>query len=92
MSSTSAPPPHRLEDHDIQLVDGATPPFARNYKLMTEQELEVVFKYIQEQLGKGFIRPSSSTAAAPVLIVWKPGGGLRVCIDYWALNEITIKS
>lgn len=85
-------PPHRPQDHDIQLLEGTTPPFARNYKPMTTQELEAVKKYLDENLGKGFIRPSSSPSAAPVLLVRKPGGGLRVCVDYRALNAITIRN
>ena len=40
-------PPHRPEDHTIQLVEGAIPPFARNYKPMSIQEQEAVRKYIQ---------------------------------------------
>ena len=85
-------PPHRPEDHEIKLMEGTTAPYARNYKPMSTQELEAVRKYLDEHLGKGFIRPSSSSAAAPVLIVRKPGGGLRVCIDYRALNAVTIKN
>jgi reverse transcriptase-like protein/integrase-like protein len=84
--------PHGPEDHEINLMEGATPPFARNYKPMTAQELQAVKKYLDENLTKGFIRPSSSPAAAPILLVRKPGGGIRVCVDYRALNEITIKN
>jgi len=40
-------PPHRPEDHMIQLIEGAIPPFARNYKPMSIQEQEAVRKYIQ---------------------------------------------
>src|SRR6202161_1797666 len=59
---------------------------------MSAQELEAVKKYLDEQLAKGFIRPSSSRAASPILLVRKPGGRIRVCVDYRALNEITIKN
>jgi hypothetical protein len=85
-------PPHRPEDHDIQLTEGSELPFARNYRPTNAPEAEVIKKYIDEHLGKGFIRSSSSPTAAPILVVRKPGGGLRVCIDYRALNEITIKN
>jgi hypothetical protein len=84
--------PHGPEDHEIRLPEGAIAPFARNYKPMSAQELEAVKKYLDEQLAKGFIRPSSSAAASPILLVRKPGGGIRVCVDYRALNEITIKN
>ena len=49
-------------------------------------------KYIDEHLGKGFIRPSSLAAASPILLVRKPDGGLRFCIDYRALNAVTVKN
>jgi hypothetical protein len=84
--------PHGPEDHEIRLPEGTIAPFARNYKPMSAQELEAVKKYLDEQLAKGFIRPSSSAAASPILLVRKPGGGIRVCVDYRALNEITIKN
>ena len=49
-------------------------------------------KYIDKHLGKGFIRPSSSATASPILLVQKPGGRLRFCIDYRALNAVTVKN
>ena len=51
-----------------------------------------MIKYIQEYLGKSFIRLSLSAAAAPVLLVRKPGRGRHFCIDYCALNTVTIKN
>ncbi|KAI2650489.1 Retrotransposon-derived protein PEG10 [Labeo rohita] len=47
--------------------------------------------YIQEELAKGFIRPSTSQASAGFFFVKKKDGGLRPCIDYRALNKLTIK-
>ena len=84
-------PPHRQMDHIIELKDGAKPPAKRAYG-MSRDQAQVVKEYVRDMLGKGYIRPSSSPYAAPVLIVKKPDGGLRVCIDYRALNALTIKN
>jgi hypothetical protein len=59
---------------------------------MSEDELLVLRKFLQENLDKGFIRASTSLAASPVLFARKPGGGLRFCVDYRGLNAITIKN
>ena len=58
---------------------------------MSRDELLVLRKTLTELLDKGFIRVSTSLAGAPVLFVHKPGGGLRFCVDYRALNRLTIK-
>lgn len=47
---------------------------------------------MKELLDNGFIRPSKSPYGAPVLFVKKKDGSLRMCIDYRALNKITIKN
>ncbi|XP_051728342.1 uncharacterized protein LOC127500838 [Ctenopharyngodon idella] len=48
-------------------------------------------EYIQEALSQGYIRPSTSPAASSFFFVAKKDGGLRPCIDYRALNKITVK-
>jgi hypothetical protein len=48
-------------------------------------------KQIDELLEKDYIRPNTSPWAAPVLFVEKDGTK-RMCIDYRALNELTIKN
>jgi hypothetical protein len=47
---------------------------------------------LQELLDKGFIHPSTSPYGAPILFVKKKDGSLRMCIDYRALNKLTIKN
>ncbi|KAI0994081.1 hypothetical protein K3495_g14101, partial [Podosphaera aphanis] len=56
---------------------------------MSRGELLVLRKTLSELLGKSWIRASSSPGGAPVLFTKKPGGGLRFCVDYRALNAIT---
>jgi hypothetical protein len=53
---------------------------------MTTEELEIVKKYLTDNLAKGFIEPSQAPFATPVLFAKKPGGGLRFCIDFRKLN------
>jgi len=84
-------PPHRSYDHTIQLKEGSEPPFGPLYD-MSRDELLVLREYLEEHLGKGFIRSSRSPAASPVLFVRKPGGGLRFCVDYRALNALTVRT
>ncbi|KAI1002239.1 hypothetical protein K3495_g5967 [Podosphaera aphanis] len=80
-------PPHRPSDHRIILKLGAELPWGPLYGISRE-ELEVLKKYIHENLEKGYIRPSSSTASS-VLFLKKPGGGLRFCVDYMCYGEVS---
>lgn len=77
-------------DHTIEIEDGAEPPWGPLYS-MSKDELLVLRKTLSDYLDKGFIRVSNSPAAAPVLFAKKPGGGLRFCVDYRALNRLTRK-
>ena len=84
-------PKHRPYDHVIPLLKGKTPGFGVLYG-MSRDELLCCRKYLDDMLKKGFIRPSHSSAASPVLFVKKPGGGLRFCVDYRNLNAMTVKN
>jgi hypothetical protein len=55
-------------------------------------ELVELKKQIDELLEKGYIRPSTSPWAALVLFMEKKDGTKRMCIDYRALNEVTVKN
>jgi hypothetical protein len=84
-------PPHRSFDHRIPLTEGKQPTFGPIYSL-SQMEQEEVQKYLDENLAKGFITPSESPAASPILFVKKKDGSLRLCVDYQSLNAITIKN
>ena len=89
---TDVCPPHREGiDHVIKLKEGAEAPHKRPYP-MSERENAAIKEWIDKQEEKGMIQRSQSEFAAPVIVVRKPGGGLRICVDYRALNEITVKS
>ena len=83
-------PQHSEWDHEIELKDGKTPKFFKIYNL-NETELNTLREYLEENLRKGYIRRSKSSAGYPVMFVPKKNGKLRLCIDYRQLNDITIK-
>lgn len=90
-SGTFCLPPHRPEDHAIELLPNSTPPFTKEYRPVPLPHREAVRKTIEDLLRKGVIRPSSSSASSPILLVSKPSGGVRMCVDYRKLNDITVK-
>src|SRR5258708_21641714 len=80
--------PHHSHDIKIELKQGETPLFGPIYSL-TDKEKEVLWAYLADNLVKGFIQPSMSLAASPILFVKKANGSLWLCMDYCGLNAIT---
>ena len=70
---------------------GGAQPYQGIYR-MSPLELGELRKQLDDLLEKGFIKPSKSPFGAPILFVHKKDGGLRMCIDYRALNQITVKN
>ena len=89
-------PPHRPGvDHAIEITKGERGeeqeiPWGPLYS-MNRNELLLLRKFLTEYLSKGFVRASKSAIASPILLVRKPSGGVRFCVDYRALNKITKK-
>ena len=82
--------PHRILEHPIDVVEGKKPPWGPIYAL-SEKELEVLRSYLDDMLHSGKIRPSKSSAGAPILFVTKKEGrGLFLCVDYRGQNKVTI--
>jgi hypothetical protein len=70
----------------------APPPFLKELTWYLDPEWVELKKQIDELSEKCYIRPSTSPWAAPVLSVEKKDGTRRMCIDYQALTEVTIKN
>jgi hypothetical protein len=84
-------PPDRDIEFVIELKPGTSPIYKTPYRMATP-ELAELKEHIKELLEKGFIRASSSPWGAPVIFVLKKDGTQRLCVDYRALNEVTIKN
>ncbi|WVZ93252.1 hypothetical protein U9M48_039248 [Paspalum notatum var. saurae] len=85
-------PPDRDVEFSIELVLGTAPVSKRPYR-MAPDELKELKTQLQEQLDKGFIRPSSSPWGCSALFVEKKDqGGKRLCVDYRPLNVVTVKN
>ena len=84
-------PTWKIWDHAIDMKEGFVPRKGKVYPLSRE-EREKVRKFIQEQLRKGYIRPSKSPQTAPVFFVWKKDSKKRMVQNYRYLNKWTIKN
>jgi hypothetical protein len=84
-------PPDRDIEFVIELKPGTTPIYKTPYRMATP-DLAELKEHIKELLEKGFIRPSSSPWGAPVIFVPKKDGTQRLCMDYPAMNEVTVKN
>eukprot|EP00253_Pinus_taeda_P010879 PITA_10879 len=84
-------PPKKGIVHDIILQQDVPLPNIGMYRLSALENAKIK-KRVREFLKKGFIRPSTSPCGSPIILVRKKDGSWRMCIDYRALNKITIKN
>ena len=83
-------PEQKQGDHAIEL-DVREPPYGPIYNLL-RTELTELRRYLDDALGKKWIRHSVSPAGVPILFIPKKDRGLRLCVDYRGLNTVTIKN
>ncbi len=83
--------PHRPGvDMEIDLEENKSPP-NQPLRPLSIDERKVLEDWINEELTKGFISESKSSAGAPILFARKKDGSLRLCHDFRGLNAITKK-
>jgi hypothetical protein len=83
-------PPHRKFDSVIDTPEDVKPYYGRLFNLTSDEKLALK-EWIDENLGKGFIRRSTSPWGAPCFFV-KQKGKLRLCMDYRKLNAVTTRN
>jgi len=88
-TTPTTPPPTR-ETFRIKLRREGTIPNHRPWRTSAFED-EELRRQIEVAIEKGWISPSTSKFALPVLFVPKKDGKLRMCIDYRGLNAVTIK-
>jgi hypothetical protein len=84
-------PPHRSTDHVIDLEPGYYLPYGRIYNLL-QFDLRTLKASTEPNLANGCIQRSTMLAVAPILFAKKMDGGLRLCVDYRALNLAMVKN
>ena len=77
-------------DHSIPLLPSTSAMNVYPYRYLYYQKLEIK-RLTREMLADGIIWPSNSLFSSPVLLVKKKDGSWRFCVDYRALNMVTIK-
>jgi hypothetical protein len=84
-------PPERVAAFEIKLILGMQPIHKALYRMAPKEHVELK-RQLDDLLAKGFIRPSRSPWAFLVLFVEKKDKSKRLCVDYCALNQVTIKN
>jgi hypothetical protein len=84
---------HRKHDHGIKLEKNheSDHEYASLYNL-SEEELQLVKKYLKKHLNKDFIESSTASYASSILFAKKSDDELRFCVNYRKLNAITKKN
>jgi len=77
--------------HRIEVTPWARPRLAQRYRA-SHAWREVIAKEVQRHRDLVVIEPSSAERSFPVVLVPKPDGTMRFCVDYRPLNEVTVRN
>lgn len=77
-----------LIEHRIKLNKGVTPIKKRDYPRNPAMQ-QVIKEEISQMLKDGVIERSNSSWSSPVVLIRKPSGRYRFCIDFRSLNQVS---
>lgn len=72
-----------------QIRSGEAPPVRLPPYSLPHAYKEAIEEELQEMLDTGIIEPAQSEWAAPIVIVRKKEGGIRLCVNYCRLKSVT---
>lgn len=78
-------------DYSMKIRLSSDVPLYCGPRRLSFREKVNVQETLDDLLGRGIIRPSESPYASPIVLVRRKNGNLRMCVDYRALNKITIR-
>lgn len=84
-------PKHEINNHAIKLVNDCQLSYGPIYCLGL-MNLEMFKTYIKNNLANCFIRSSKSPFGAPIFFDKKPDMTLKLCVDYYGLNNLITKN
>jgi len=84
-------PMGKIWDYAIDLKETFKPQKGRIYPL-SKNKREEVQNSVNDQLRKGYIRPSKFPQTLPVFFVGRKDGSMRIVMDYYNLNDQTVKN
>ena len=83
--------PHSKYEYQICLLEGYRDHGNNPLRKMSELKLQFVKKFLEEHLKKSFIEASSAFCSSQIILAAKSGEGIRFCVNYRRLNELTKK-
>ena len=90
-SANILPEQTKVNEHIIKLEKGKQSSYGPIHSL-EPVELKNFKTYIKINLANNFIRALKSLAAASILFVRKPNSSFCLSVDYWEINNLTIKN
>lgn len=82
--------PETSHDFEMEIRLTSDVPFHFAPRLLSAYDRNGVFEMISDLQSQGIVRPSDSPYASPIVLVKKKDGSMQMCVDYRALNKITM--